>query len=90
MIVEWFLGLIETVVEWFFSLFDGFEIPSAISSPDSAFGELLGNVHGLGVWVPWGVIAAVVGAVLLTWITMFVIKLVKQVLAHVPAFGGAG
>lgn len=90
MIVEWFLDLVVTVAEWFFSLFDGFEIPDVVASPTGSIATLAGNVQAMGVWVPWAVVAGAVGASLGVWAVMFVIKLVKQILAHVPAFGGAG
>ena len=90
MIVEWFLDLVTTITDWFFSLFDGFEIPEVVSSPTGSISTLAGNVQAMGVWVPWGVIAGAVAAALGVWAVMFIVKLVKQDIAHVPGFGGAG
>ena len=90
MIIEWLLDLVVGVVDWFLSLFDGFELPDIVTSPSGSISTLAANVQGMGVWVPWGVVAGAVGASLGVWGVMFIVKLVKQVLAHVPGFGGAG
>lgn len=90
MIVEWLLDLVEIVVGWVMGLFDGLEIPDAVSNPTGTFSTLVGQAAGMGVWVPWAVIAGAVVASLGVWLVGFIIKAVKQVLAHVPLFGGAG
>ena len=90
MIVEWFLDLVMGFVDWFLGLFDDWELPSIFSSPPSEIYTVVGFVDSLGVWVPWAVITTVVVAVISVYAVMFIIKIVKQILAHVPAFGGAG
>lgn len=88
MIIEWLLDLVIGVVDWFFGLFDGWEIPDLSPPPEIA--SLLSFLDGMGVWVPWAVIGVSITAVLGVWGVMFLIKIVRQVLAHVPLFGGSG
>lgn len=90
MIVEWFLDLVEVVVEWFLGLFDGLDIPDWITTPSGDIALFVSNIESMGVWVPWDVMAVVVAGVIGVYVTTFIVKLVKQILAHVPAFGGAG
>lgn len=90
MIAEWFFELALLVTDWFLSLFDGFELPLTVTSPSGSIATLAANVYSMGVWVPWVVVAGAVGASIAVWGVMFVVKLVKQVMAHVPGFGGAG
>lgn len=88
MIIEWFLDLVMTVVDWFFSLFEGWELPD-LSPPDELL-TLYSVISGSGVWVPWAAIALSVGSVIGVWVVMFIVKVIRQLLAHVPLFGGAG
>lgn len=90
MIVEWLFDIVLVIVDWFLALFDDVEIPSEVRSPTSSFSTLAANVSAMGIWVPWSVIAGAVAASLGVYAVMFIIKLVKQVLAHIPLFGGAG
>lgn len=90
MIVEWFLDLVSTVIDWFFGLFDGLSVPTWIKSPPGYVHDFFGSFASLGAWVPWAVIGSVVALVLGVYGVGFVVKVVKQILAHVPAFGGAG
>lgn len=90
MIVEWLLDLVVGIVEWFLGLFDEFDMPTEALSPMSGLSQLAGAVTGMGVWVPWAAIAISVGVVIGFWSVMMFVKIVRQVAAHVPMFGGAG
>lgn len=90
MIVEWLFDLVATVVDWFFSLFNGLEVPSWLSTPPSDLALFVSNFSSMGVWVPWDILAAVISAVVAAYASLFIVKLVKQVAAHIPGFGGAG
>jgi len=90
MIIEWLLDLALSIVEWIFSLFGGIQIPGNIRNPSGALGSLFSQIGSLGVWVPWGVISVCVVSVLGVWGIMFLVKVIRQFIAHVPQFGGAG
>lgn len=90
MIVEWFLDLVQGVVEWFLGLFDSLEVPEWLTTPPPEIYTFFGNMQSMGVWVPWTLMGGVLAAVLSVYVIGFIAKLVKQILAHVPAFGGAG
>lgn len=89
MILEYLLDLVLGIVEWFLGLFDDLDIPSWLS-PSGQIQSFISNFASVGVWIPWTVMASVVTAVVATYSITFVVKLVKQILAHVPGFGGAG
>ena len=90
MIIEWFLDLVTGFVEWVLGLFDEFDMPVEVLSPASGFTQLAAAVNGMGVWVPWAVVAASVGLVIGFWVVMMTVKIVRQIAAHIPLFGGAG
>lgn len=90
MIVEWLLDLADGFVAWFFRLFDGLDVPEWIAGPPAYVYDFFGTLHSLGVWVPWFVMSSVAAVVLTVYGVGFIVKIVKQVLAHVPVFGGAG
>lgn len=90
MIVEWLLDLVLGFCEWFLGLFDDFDMPTEALSPMSGLTQLAGAVNGMGVWVPWAAIAVSVSLVIGFWVVMMTVKIVRQVAAHVPLFGGAG
>jgi len=90
MITEWFLTLASGFMDWFWSLFDGIEIPPWVAGLDDQINGILANVGGLAVWFPWALaigIAAVTGG---TYLVCMVLKYGRAVLSYVPFFGGAG
>lgn len=89
MIVEWLLDLVVQFVQWVMSLFSELALPDW-ASPTSDLATFIGYGASLGAWVPWATMAAVVGSVLLVYVVGFGVKLARQIIAHVPAFGGAG
>lgn len=90
MIVEWFLDLVIGFVNWFLELFEPLSVPSWLAAPSGDMAAFVSNVSSMGVWVPWGLLASVVASVIGVYVVTFTVKLIKQILAHVPAVGGAG
>jgi hypothetical protein len=88
MIVEWLLGLGETISEWLAGLmtFEGVN-PEAVWSQMSG---LVAQFGSLGAWIAWGTIGTAVGVAISVWLVCLGIKVTRAVLAHVPQFGGAG
>lgn len=90
MISEWFLGLALGAVGWLAGLFGEWEPPAELTDMATQAQVLVGQFASLGVWVPWGVIAACVGASVTTWAIVLGIKTVRAAAAHIPAIGGSG
>lgn len=90
MIVEWLLDLMLTVVDWLLGLVPPDFLPSFVKSPPSELSQIAAQVEGMGVWVPWGVVAVAAASSLGVWGVLFVIKVIRQLFAHVPQIGGAG
>lgn len=91
MITEWLLNLAAGFVAWLATLFpewEGFE--STFGQFAGFLSELMGAFVGLGVWVPWAVIAACVGVQITAWLLSLSGKTLRAVAAHIPFFGGAG
>lgn len=91
MITEWLLGLGQTVVTWFASLFPpADEMPDFLRDLDSTISGLLSNLSGIGAWVDWAYIIVIVLAVAGLWLVAFGIKVLRALIAHLPLIGGKG
>lgn len=90
MITEWFLELVAGVLGWLADAFGEWEPPQELVDASAGVNGFLANFSGLGAWVSWPVLASCVAAALLVWLTVVGIKLVRAIVAHIPAFGGAG
>ncbi|KRA23520.1 hypothetical protein ASD65_03100 [Microbacterium sp. Root61] len=90
MISEWFLGLAVGFVQWLAGVFGEWTPPPELTGASSAVNGIIGSLAGMGVWVAWPVLGACVGAAITAWAIVVGIKLVRAVIAHIPAFGGAG
>lgn len=89
MITEFFIGIGVWIAEFILGLFD-FDLPDFFTEPPTVVQDLGGMVASLGVWVPWGVLSSAVFWVFALWVIFFLVKLVRQLVAHVPQVGGSG
>lgn len=90
MISEWFLQLAVGFATWLAGVFGPWTPPAELVDMADGAQQLVTAFASLGVWVPWGVIAACVAASVATWAIVVGIKLVRALAAHIPGFGGAG
>jgi len=90
MISKWFLVLAVGIVEWLAGVFGVWDPPRILIDMSDGVADLLPQFASLGVWVDWAVIGACVAASVATWGIVLLIKLIRAVAAHIPAFGGAG
>jgi len=90
MIVDWFMDLSVTIVEWIAGLFPEAVIPEWFTSMGLMLSGLLGGLSGMGVWVNWVVVGGCVTSVLASWLFFSNVKLVRVAAGHVPQFGGNG
>jgi len=90
MIVEWFLGFCVWVGTFVFGLFPTEDAQATVSGLSGAIATVVSYTSGLGVWIPWALIGAAILFTFTAWAAIFVFKIVRQLLAHVPFFGGTG
>jgi hypothetical protein len=88
MISEFFLQLAQDITTWLagFMTYPG-------AKPQDVWGQMSGLVSqfaSLGVWINWAAVAGAVGVALSVWLVCLGIKIVRAIIAHIPAFGGAG
>jgi hypothetical protein len=85
-IIDWACGF----ASWIASLFPVWNVPPSLASPGSLVNTVMASAVGLGAWVDWTVFAAVVGAVVGTYVVMFAVKLLLRIASYLPFVGGAG
>lgn len=90
MISEFFLNLAVGFVGWLAGLFGEWDPPAELTGMATAAQSLVTQFASLGVWVPWGVIAACVGAAVASWAIVLGIKTIRAAAAHIPGVGGSG
>lgn len=90
MITEFFIGLAAWVVGWIAGLFGEWTPPAELTQATSGLNDLMGTFASLGVWVSWPVLGACIAAAVGVWAAVLIVKLIRAVLAHIPAFGGSG
>lgn len=90
MISEFFVTLFGSVVGWIADLLGPWNPPPELLDASKSVNGLIHSFAGMGAWVNWTVLGACVAAAVGTWLVVVGIKLVRAVLAHIPAFGGAG
>ena len=90
MIVEWLLDLVTGFVGWVLGLFDDWQLPTELMSPHSGIFYVYSFLTSMGVWVPWAGIGVIVTITMGCYMFLFVVKLIKNLIAHVPGFGGSG
>lgn len=90
MISEWFLNLAAGFVGWLAGLFGVWEPPQVLLDMADTVSLVVSMFADFGVWVDWVVLGACVLASVATWGIVLVIKVIRAIAAHVPAFGGSG
>jgi len=94
MITEFFVTVAMGFVNWLLTLTPSSgDVSPATGLLVTAGNHLTALVSGaaqIGAWMPWDVLGIVLPIVLSFYVAMFVLKIVRQLIAHVPAFGGSG
>ena len=90
MIVEFLASLGRNIGSFFAGLFGAIDLPSFVTDSAPALYNFLDDASGLGVWVPWAVISAVLGARVTVYLVAFAAKLAQKVWGLVPVVGGSG
>jgi hypothetical protein len=88
-IVEWFLGVLVSVVEAVLGALPSFAPPAWFTDSTSGFATMFGYITGMGAWLPVGVGFAVAVALLTCIIIGFGIKVARIGASFLTAGGGS-
>lgn len=72
------------------SLFPTFTLPEGLTNVMSNFASFLGDLSGIGAWLPWKLTITCASTVLALWIAGFLAKLLRVAISHIPGIGGKG
>jgi hypothetical protein len=89
MIVEWFLGLLVSLLESLLAAIPTFDPPSWFTSSTSGFASVFAVSQSMGVWLPVNLGFTVAVALLTCIVIGFGIKLVRIVASFLTAGGGS-
>jgi hypothetical protein len=91
LIPDFFLGLAFGFTEWILSFFPQMtEAEGMIVTASNGLTSIILGASSLGIWVPWGTIAACLGITTGAYIAMFILKIIRVLAAHIPLIGGKG
>ena len=89
MIVEWFLGVITTLLEAMIGALPEFDVPGWLTSAGGAVAEVLSSAGAMSYWLPFDVLVPVAVTVLAAYAVGLAIKLARIVLSFFTAGGGS-
>lgn len=90
MVTEWFLTFAVWLGEMVIGMMPENGAAGIVNDGSNVVANVVSMGNGLSVWFPWAVIGAVGASVYAAWSALFIFKIVRQLLAHVPQFGGTG
>jgi hypothetical protein len=88
-ITQFFINLAKSFLIWLAGIFGSADL-SVLQSVKASVTSFSAQVASFGSWVDWAVLGSCITVVTGTWVVASVIKLVRAVVAHIPAIGGAG
>ena len=89
MVSEWFMSLLQTVVQWFCSLFPTDDPPVWLTTVGSVLTDVINRASGLGAWFPFALLGTVGGFLLAMWAVLWGIKGVRWLWGITPFSGGS-
>jgi hypothetical protein len=90
MIIEFFLGLVTWIGQFVIGLLPEDDSDQIVQSASDALAGVVGLGSGVSVWIPWTVIVYAAGFTFTAWLALFIVKIIRQLIAHIPQFGGTG
>lgn len=91
MIVEWFIDLGVMVSTFIAGLFPtDWELPDFLANFDTMINGVLSSIDGIAVWIDWQFVLGTVLVVLSVWGIALGVKIIRQIITHIPQFGGNG
>lgn len=89
-VTEFFLGLVTWLGQFVIGMLPEDESSEIVGSASGVVANVVGMANGVSVWIPWSVIGVCFVAVSTFYIATFTLKIIRQLLAHVPLVGGTG
>jgi hypothetical protein len=90
-IIEWLIQLGTAFGEWVLGQTpDTSSAANLVFQADNAMRPVFSAAAGLGAWIPWFHIGATIAVVLGFYLLMFALKVLRQLVTHIPLFGGTG
>lgn len=90
MIIEFFLGLVTWIGELVIGMMPPDQSGEMVTVAADALSGVVSLGSGLSAWIPWAVIGVAGALVGSAYSTLFVVKIIRQLAAHIPQFGGTG
>lgn len=90
MVTEWLLALATWLGEFVIGLMPDNQAATLVDDGSDVIANVVSMGHGITVWFPWAVIGVCAVATYTAWGALFALKIFRQLLAHVPQFGGTG
>lgn len=87
MITEWLMSFGSGFADWLLTIMPGVPIIDGFIGSAAALGGFAGS---LGVWVNWVGIGLLVGQVMAVYLAMFIFKIIRAIIGHLPIIGGNG
>ncbi len=88
MIVEFFIGLWDTIATAVLGLMPKDPAPDFLVNADGVLNTLLQSIQGMGAWVDIPFAITVVTAVLGAWLVGATVKIVRWLIGLIPTMGG--
>lgn len=90
MIVEFFLGLVTWIGGLVIGMLPDDDSADIVGSSASVIADVVAMGSGVSVWIPWGVAGVCFAFVTTFYVATFTLKIMRQLLAHIPLVGGVG
>lgn len=90
MIVEFFLGIVTWIGGLLIGMLPEDDSAELVGSASGIISTVVSNGSGISVWFPWAIAGVCAIAVAGAWAATFAFKVLRQLLTHIPFFGGTG
>lgn len=88
MVTEWLLQLAIWLGVFVLGMMP--ENAELVGNASGVISNIASTAHGISAWFPWHVAGICLVAVYTGWATLFAVKIARQLIAHIPQFGGTG
>lgn len=90
MVTEWLLQLAVWLGTMVLDMMPDSDAAALVDDGSTVVASVIQMGHGITVWFPWAVVGLCAATTFTAWGALFVLKILRQLLAHVPQFGGTG
>lgn len=90
MIIEWLLGLTTWLGTMIIGMVPENDAAELVDTSSNVIADVISMGNGITVWFPWTVVGVCLAATYSAWAALFALKIVRQLIAHIPQIGGTG